>query len=196
MVWKGVYRSGYPTKKHFSFLGRLGLRSVLFLCPEEYPESHLAFYAQQGIQLLQFGVVGNKQPFDHIPESVLRAALHAVLDPVNQPLLIHCNQGKHRTGCLVGCLRKTQRWSLVTIFEEYRRFAGIKARIDDQHFIERFSFECAAATAHPTRPARLGCPCTHAWSARSIRRPNARVPSRGQASRAGDGRVRRRRCGR
>ena len=102
MVWKGVYRSGYPTKKNFSFLERLGLRSVVFLCPEEYPETHLAFYAQQGIQLLQFGSTGNKQPFDDIPEHVFRAALRAVLAPSNQPLLIHCNQGKHRTGCLVG----------------------------------------------------------------------------------------------
>ena len=26
-------------------------------------------------------------------------------------MLIHCNKGKHRTGCLIGCIRKIQRWS-------------------------------------------------------------------------------------
>ena len=31
MVWRGVYRSGYPTKRNFAFLRQLGLRSVLFL---------------------------------------------------------------------------------------------------------------------------------------------------------------------
>ena len=93
------------------------------------------------------GVVGNKEPFDEIPEDVLRAALDAVLDQTNQPILIHCNQGKHRTGCLVGCLRKVQRWSLVAIFEEYRRFAGSKARVVDQHFIERFQPSAGAARA-------------------------------------------------
>ena len=138
MVWKGIYRSGYPSKRNLTFLRTLGLRSILFLCPEDYPDSHLGFLEECGIQLLQFGVVGNKEPFDEIPEDVLRAALDAVLDQTNQPILIHCNQGKHRTGCLVGCLRKVQRWSLVAIFEEYRRFAGSKARVVDQHFIERF----------------------------------------------------------
>ena len=141
MVWKGIYRSGYPSKRNLTFLRTLGLRSILFLCPEDYPDSHLGFLEECGIQLLQFGVVGNKEPFDEIPEDVLRAALDAVLDQTNQPILIHCNQGKHRTGCLVGCLRKVQRWSLVAIFEEYRRFAGSKARVVDQHFIERFTFD-------------------------------------------------------
>ena len=145
MVWKGIYRSGYPSKRNLTFLRTLGLRSILFLCPEDYPDSHLGFLEECGIQLLQFGVVGNKEPFDEIPEDVLRAALDAVLDQTNQPILIHCNQGKHRTGCLVGCLRKVQRWSLVAIFEEYRRFAGSKARVVDQHFIERFQPSAGAA---------------------------------------------------
>ena len=137
MVWRGIYRSSYPTKRNFPFLQQLRLRSILFLCPEEYPESHHAFLQDHNIQLLQYGIEGNKGPFDEIPEDSLRAALRDVLDARNHPLLIHCNQGKHRTGCLVGCLRKVQRWSLVAIFDEYRRFAGSKARVVDLHFIER-----------------------------------------------------------
>ena len=85
---------------------QLGLRSVLFLCPEEYPELSLKFLEDNGIKLLHFGVSGNKGPFDEIPEDVIRSALDAVFDTRTHPLLIHCNQGKHRTGCLVGCLRK------------------------------------------------------------------------------------------
>ena len=54
-------------------------------------------------------------------------------------MLIHCNKGKHRTGCVVGCLRKTQQWSMTSIFDEYRRFAGTKGRVMDQQFIELFS---------------------------------------------------------
>ena len=137
MVWRGIYRSSFPTKKNFRFLQQLGLRSVVYLCPEDYPESHTTFLADQGAQLLQFGLEGNKEPFDEIPEEAIRAALRAVLDRRNHPLLIHCNQGKHRTGCLVGCLRKVHRWSLVAIFDEYRLFAGRKACIVDQQFIER-----------------------------------------------------------
>jgi hypothetical protein len=43
-----------------------------------------------------------------------------------RPLLVHCTKGTHRTGCVVGCLRKLEGWSLTPIFDEYRRFAGTK----------------------------------------------------------------------
>ena len=145
MVWRRIYRSSFPTKRNFSFLQQLGLRSILVLVPEEYPESHIAFLAERDIQLLQFGMDGNKEA-DEMPEPSIRKALRAVLDPANQPLLIHCNQGKHRTGVLVGCLRKLQRWSYVAIFDEYRRFAGSKARVVDQQFIERISLSFSRGT--------------------------------------------------
>ncbi|CAG8455248.1 716_t:CDS:2 [Diversispora eburnea] len=45
---------------------------------------------------------------------------------------------KHRTGCLIGCLRKVQRWSYTSIFDEYRRFSHPKSRSMDQQFIELF----------------------------------------------------------
>ncbi|RRT36571.1 hypothetical protein B296_00022032, partial [Ensete ventricosum] len=79
-----------------------------------------------------------QEPFANIPEDTIREALKVVLDVRNRPLLIHCKRGKHRTGCVVGCLRKLQRWCLTSIFDEYRRFAAAKARISDQRFIERF----------------------------------------------------------
>ena len=43
-----------------------------------------------------------------------------------RPLLIHCTKGTHRTGCVVGCLRKLEEWSLTSIFDEYQRYAGSK----------------------------------------------------------------------
>jgi hypothetical protein len=90
---------------------------------------------------------GNKEPFEEIPEVVIRNALAVVLDRSHHPALIHCNQGKHRTGCVVGCVRRAQRWSLISIFEEYRRFAGDKARVVDQQFIERFLLAPPATSA-------------------------------------------------
>ena len=58
----------------------------------------------------------------------------------NHPLLIHCNKGKHRTGCLVGCFRRLCGWSLTAIFEEYRIFSAPKQRFVDQQFIELFEY--------------------------------------------------------
>ncbi|KAM0868257.1 hypothetical protein ACQ4PT_041436 [Festuca glaucescens] len=138
MVDHGVYRSGFPDASNLPFLESLRLRSVLYLCPEPYPEANQEFLRARGIRLFQFGIDGSKEPFVNIPEDRIREALKVVLDTRNHPVLIHCKRGKHRTGCVVGCLRKLQRWCLTSVFDEYQRFAGAKARVSDLRFMELF----------------------------------------------------------
>lgn len=138
MVTPGIYRSAFPKKRNFSFLKRLGLKSILTLILEDYPEQNMKYMEENDIRLFQFGVPGNKEPFVDIPEDIIRGALSVILDKRNHPLLIHCNKGKHRTGCLVGCLRKLQHWSYSVIFDEYRKFSQPKSRSMDQQFIELF----------------------------------------------------------
>lgn len=137
-----IYRSSFPRIENFKFLrDRLKLKSILVLIPEEYPPENVEFLNNSGIQLFQIGMSGNKEPFINLPSDLLTRALEIVLDPKNQPILIHCNRGKHRTGCLIGCIRKLQNWSLTMIFDEYRRFAFPKARALDQQFIEMYEDE-------------------------------------------------------
>ncbi|SGY66566.1 BQ5605_C004g02686 [Microbotryum silenes-dioicae] len=138
MVSSLIYRSSFPKRKNFPFLRSLRLKSVLTLILEEYPEQNLEFLEQEGIKFYQFGIPGNKEPFVQIPDEKIAAALAVILDVRNHPMLIHCNKGKHRTGCLVGCLRKVQQWSLTAIFDEYRRYSYPKSRSMDQQFIEGF----------------------------------------------------------
>ncbi|WVQ66094.1 uncharacterized protein L199_004272 [Kwoniella botswanensis] len=138
LVSKGVYRSGFPKKRNFGFMETLRLKTVLTLVLEDYPEANLEWCQSQDIQFMQFGIPGNKEPFDNIPEDVICSALVAILDQRNHPILIHCNKGKHRTGCLIGCIRRLQSWSLTSIFDEYRRFSSPKSRAVDQQFIDLF----------------------------------------------------------
>ena len=95
--------------------------------------------AKIDIRLISFGVDGNKWPFKEIDDDLMRSILKEVLNENNRPLLIHCNKGKHRTGSVVGCLRKLRGWSLSSIFTEYILFASPKFRWEDQIFIEAFS---------------------------------------------------------
>lgn len=90
------------------------------------------------IHLLLKFITNIKEPFVDIPEDTICRALTVLLDKRNHPVLIHCNKGKHRTGCLVGCLRKLQHWTFVSIFDEYRKFSHPKSRSMDQQFIELF----------------------------------------------------------
>lgn len=126
------------------------------------------FLKSNGIRLFQFGIEGSKagsdkvdayvnlilecmrnldmsadqmyylEPFVNIPDYTIREVLKVILDVRNRPVLIHCKRGKHRTGCVVGCFRKLQKWCLSSVFDEYQRFAAAKARVSDQRFIELF----------------------------------------------------------
>lgn len=133
-----IYRSSFPQPPNFAFLKTLNLKSVLCLIPEEYPKTHEEFFEKEGIKLFQMGMSGNKEPFVKISSDLVTEALKIVMNPDNQPILIHCNRGKHRTGCLVGVLRRLQGWSLTIIFDEYRKFAAPKERPMDQQFIELY----------------------------------------------------------
>ncbi|CAM0943839.1 unnamed protein product [Alopecurus aequalis] len=138
MVHDGVFRSGFPDAANFRFLRSLNLRSVVYLCPEPYPEASARFLGRSGIKLHQFGIQGHKEMFVGIPEETIREALKVIIDVRNHPVLIHCKRGKHRTGCVVGCLRKLQRWRLSSVLDEYLHFAAAKARKTDQRFMELF----------------------------------------------------------
>ncbi|KQK01697.1 hypothetical protein BRADI_3g57630v3 [Brachypodium distachyon] len=138
MVDDGIFRSGLPAAANFRFLLSLSLRSIVYLCPEPYPEENARFLGRAGIKLHHFGIQGQKEPVVNIPEETIREALKVILDVRNHPLLIHCKRGKHRTGCVVGCLRKLQKWRLSSVFDEYHHFAAAKARKTDQRFMELF----------------------------------------------------------
>ncbi|MQM14811.1 hypothetical protein Taro_047746 [Colocasia esculenta] len=173
MVDRGIYRSGFPMPDNFGFLESLDLRSIVYLCPEPYPEMNTAFVQCHGIRLFQFGIDVRKEPFIPIPKHTIMEALRVLLgsdhflvasflltslplfdsylltpvifsspDVRNHPVLVHCNGGKHRTGCLVACFRKLQSWCLTSAFEEYQRFAAAKSRASDLRFIETFDVSC------------------------------------------------------
>jgi tyrosine-protein phosphatase SIW14 len=119
----------------------------------------VAFMKENNIKHHQISMPGNKEPFVKIPPQAIKAALVVILDRRNHPILIHCNKGKvcrlldatpfrgstnlghdeqHRTGCVVGCLRKLQMWALSSIFQEYRDHSDPKARLLDEQLIDLF----------------------------------------------------------
>eukprot|EP00614_Pseudopedinella_elastica_P003870 CAMPEP_0172610504 /NCGR_PEP_ID=MMETSP1068-20121228/30308_1 /TAXON_ID=35684 /ORGANISM="Pseudopedinella elastica, Strain CCMP716" /LENGTH=227 /DNA_ID=CAMNT_0013414237 /DNA_START=184 /DNA_END=867 /DNA_ORIENTATION=- len=138
IVEPGIYRSAFPMRRNFSYLARIGLRSILTLILEEYPEANTEFNKQNGVKLFQFGLEGNKEPFRSMPLDKACEALRALMDPRNHPILVHCNEGKHRTGCVVAMLRRCRGWALSSTLDEYILYAQSKARIIDQRFIELF----------------------------------------------------------
>ncbi|KAG0167272.1 hypothetical protein DFQ29_000541, partial [Apophysomyces sp. BC1021] len=103
MVCQHVYRSSFPKKKHFQFLKKLQLKSVLTLILEEYPEQNMIFLEEQGIKFLQFGIAGNKEPFVQIPEDKISAALAAILGEILRPTIHSMTHAKEQTSEIIQC---------------------------------------------------------------------------------------------
>ena len=138
LIEKGIYRSAFPMKRNFTFLARIRLRSILTLILEEYPAANVEFNEKHGIKLFQYGMEGNKEPFRSMPVGGCSQVLREVMNPRNHPILIHCNEGKHRTGVIVSLLRRYRGWALSSTLDEYLLYAQPKARAADQRFIEMF----------------------------------------------------------
>merc|ERR1712072_1292694 len=151
-VLPGLYRSSFPQEQHYSYLRSLGLKTVLTFVQDEYPEDNLRFYEEEGITFKHVGMPGNKEDDLRIPDSSIEEALAIALNPNNYPMLMHCNKGKHRTGVIVGCLRKLQKLALEDILEEYRYYSFPKCRTSDQHCISRFNCDNVLKQAHDRAP--------------------------------------------
>jgi len=64
---------------------------------------------------------------------------------------VHGLRGQQRTGVVVGCLRRLQRWSLSPTFDEYRRHAATASSLLDLQQIELFDpLSSARTTADET----------------------------------------------
>lgn len=132
-----IYRSSYPEEKNFDFLEDLRIKTILTLVPEPISPEYQNFMDKAGIQHFHVHIKANKGEV-RVDSCEMSRALRLVMDRTNHPILIHCNKGKHRTGCTIACLRRILGMDLDTIRDEYHTYAGVKARFLDEVFFENF----------------------------------------------------------
>jgi tyrosine-protein phosphatase SIW14 len=96
------------------------------------------FIATRGINHKVVLIEPNKDGAVNTNLDKLCEAILFVLSPQNHPVYIHCNQGKHRTGCVVACLRLCQQWPIDEVLEEYLTYARGKEREGDIALIKSF----------------------------------------------------------
>lgn len=126
-VERRLYRCAEPQPVNFSFLKQLNIRTVVWLAVEDPNDNLLAFCDENDVRFEHLGLLTEAaSPWDHLTDYTIRVALELVLDVENAPVLICCSMGRHRTGTVVGCLRKLQRWSFASLIDEYSRFTGLR----------------------------------------------------------------------
>mmetsp|Transcript_8521 Transcript_8521/g.14138 ORF Transcript_8521/g.14138 Transcript_8521/m.14138 type:complete len:215 (+) Transcript_8521:56-700(+) len=164
-VEEGIYRSGIPFELNFEFLKTLKLRTVVILSSNYVDDSLSHFFEENHVHVIygenmtgiaEKGYLMGKGGVHHIgghhhgrrynmrgvlpfAEETVTETLKVLSDKANYPVLVICKTGKNLTGVVVACLRKLQRWTLISIYEEFRRYAG-GSRLQQQHeqFIELF----------------------------------------------------------
>lgn len=146
---------------------------------DQFPDPYKRYITARDIRFIHIPVAGNKESSNDMDakkvESMLRIicgkCLHfnllslsalilmvtdlpACTDVSFHPIMIHCRSGKHRTGCIIGCLRmvrlnqvninlsealsisflcaQLQGWPAQDICDEYTEYASHKGREFDK----------------------------------------------------------------
>jgi tyrosine-protein phosphatase SIW14 len=133
-----LYRSSYPQHEHFAVLGDLELKTIVTLVPEDLPLEYANFISSNGITHHHIPILANKDEKVFTSNETVEQVLALMLEPANFPMLIHCNKGKHRTGCMTACFRRTTGWPLEETIAEYVKYSEPKSRELDKAFIGRF----------------------------------------------------------
>ncbi|KAF2100536.1 hypothetical protein NA57DRAFT_74142 [Rhizodiscina lignyota] len=136
---KLVFRSSYPFEDNFKYLEVLELRTIITLVDEPIPVAYRTWMKRNGIKHITALVTPNKEhKRKRTDVQQIAHVLGLMMDPKNQPLLVHCNKGKHRSGCVAAAFRKCSGQPIQSIIDEYVQFAGDKARALDIAFINAF----------------------------------------------------------
>ena len=132
VIAPGLYRSSYPQYAHFEKLGELKLKTIVTLVPGTLPETYQKFISDAGIVHHHIPILANKDPEVYTSDEVVYTVLEIMLNQSNYPMMIHCNKGKHRTGCITASFRRVTGWTFEACIDEYERFSKPKDRVLDK----------------------------------------------------------------
>jgi tyrosine-protein phosphatase SIW14 len=131
-----VFRSAFPQDRNLDFLNALSVKTLLCFVDTDPSEGYSAFVRTNSVTRLRIDISPNKEGKVKTSVDSICEALLVVLDASNYPLYIHCNQGRHRTGCVIACMRKAQGWPMEAIVTEYEAYSNPKSREGDLEFIK------------------------------------------------------------
>ncbi len=115
-VASGIYRGAMPRPEGYATLAKMGVRSVINLRSRNEEKEQVEVHGMRsfGVPMSTFGDVN--------PEMV-RKAVALMADPANQPVFVHCRQGRDRTGVVVAVYRmEIDGWSPKEAEEEMQAY--------------------------------------------------------------------------
>ena len=138
---KGIYRSSFPHSCNLEHLKSLKLKTIVTLVSTTFESDVQDWLASSDIQHFRIKIPAHKSSDDAIPMEYIVQVMKLMTDETKRPILIHCNKGKHRTGCMTACFRKLHGLDDVNVITEYHDYARPKARGYDVAFISRLQIK-------------------------------------------------------
>jgi tyrosine-protein phosphatase SIW14 len=112
------YRGAQPEGHDYADLAKFGIRTIIDLTKDgEANESSLT--KQAGMRFFRIPMTTHTAPTAEQVAQFLRI----VDDPANQPVYVHCQGGRHRTGVMTAIYRMTDEgWTADRAFSEMKQY--------------------------------------------------------------------------
>jgi len=112
------YRGAQPEGRDYSDLAALGVRMVIDLT-QDGDASEPSLVQHEGMKFVRIPMTTHETPSS---EKIARF-LALVNDPANQPVYVHCQGGRHRTGVMTAIYRMTDDgWAADRAFAEMKQY--------------------------------------------------------------------------
>jgi len=135
------YRGAQPEGRDYADLAALGVRTVIDLTRDGRSDE-AALVHQAGMNFYRIPLTTSDRPED----SAVAQFLKLVADPANQPVYVHCQGGRHRTGVMTAVYRMTEDgWTADQAYAEMKQFnfEGFPGHPTLKHFVYDYSDQLA-----------------------------------------------------
>ena len=112
------YRGAQPAGRDFADLATLGIKTVIDLT-KDGRDDEKAIVERLGMKFYRIPMTTSDRPSD----AAVARFLKLVSDPAQQPVYVHCQGGRHRTGVMTAVYRMTHdSWTPDQAYAEMKRF--------------------------------------------------------------------------
>jgi tyrosine-protein phosphatase SIW14 len=127
-----VYRGAQPAAEGYRTLKKMGVKTVINLRTSETEKEKVVAAGMRSVE------VPMGMSTDNLREKVDRVVA-LMADPANQPVFVHCRQGRDRTGIVVAAYRmKVEGWSIAEAEAEMQAFGFNDIWVNFKWFIRRY----------------------------------------------------------
>ena len=117
------YRGAQPRADDYADLAALGVKTVIDLTKDGRADEP-GFVEAHGMRFVRIPLTTSDRP----SHAAIAQFLSIVNDPANQPVYVHCQGGRHRTGTMTAVYRMTEDgWTADRAYQEMKqyRFEGV-----------------------------------------------------------------------